>query len=195
MHVTNAAAWGYFDLASNQWVITALPARHSKMIKPMLPRVCIDPVVVGLVSESASVRFGLKEGTPVVCSIGDNQAQVYAKLNALPCPAHFAEVAPRFHGERSDPSSTASIGGLTPSAFSIASLYHGLCAGIAENIKQLMPAKYTSSVTRLIGSGSALVRNRALQAHVERVFGLPVTVVAESDAAVGAALAAMSVTH
>lgn len=51
-----------------------------------------------------------------------------------------------------------------------------------------------NGVTRIIGGGSAFVRNPILQKELEEVYQLPITLDSRGDAAYGAALAAMKST-
>ena len=44
-------------------------------------------------------------------------------------------------------------------------------------------------VQRVVGSGSALVRNRVLQRHAEEVLGMPLVIKEGVDAPLGAAMA------
>ena len=102
-------------------------------------------------------------------------------------------VHPHFLGERHDPERRASIDGITLDNFSLGAIAHALAEGICANLRDMLPAALRAGRTRVVASGNALERNPALRKAAEAVFGLPVQLSGQAEAAaVGAARNAAS---
>jgi sedoheptulokinase len=113
-----------------------------------------------------------------------------ARLNELGLSAEQAlEVRPSFLGERHDPHSRGTIGGIGLHSFQMGPLARGLAEGIMTQLKQMLPPWAMIGRERVVGSGNALHRNPLLQQAAETVFALPLTLGEQGEeAAVGAAL-------
>jgi len=63
-----------------------------------------------------------------------------------------------------------------------------------ENVEQMMSREFLDlhGVQRIVGTGSALLKNQVLQKQVEQVFGLPLVLSENADASTGAALAVIA---
>ena len=104
------------------------------------------------------------------------------------------KVTPRLWGERHNPEERGRVSNLTSSNISLGDVTLALCQGLAENFQETMSKEFLRlhGIRRIVGCGSALVKNGLLQKHLEQVFGLPLVLSDSSDASVGAALAAIS---
>jgi len=73
----------------------------------------------------------------------------------------------------------------------LGSLTRSLCRGLVENLGSMLSGSQLQEVgiNRLLGSGGALTRNPVLQYEVSEVYQLPLTMVGEREACLGAALA------
>ncbi|XP_038059434.1 sedoheptulokinase-like [Patiria miniata] len=100
-------------------------------------------------------------------------------------------ICPTLYGERHVPSQHASIQNLTTANTSIGDTTRALCRGIVRNLHDMMSRKDLTDrgVTRIIGCGSGLLRNKVLMQELERMFQLPVEYRQGGDAAEGAAIA------
>ncbi len=111
----------------------------------------------------------------------DDALEQYGKAPTL-------RVDTRFCGTRADPSARGAITNISPENFTPEQLMLGFADGIAEELYSMyrfMP----SGQTRLIGSGNGMRRNKALRRSVEKIFGMPVELVAnDEEAAFGAAI-------
>lgn len=99
-------------------------------------------------------------------------------------------VTPTILGERHNPLSLGQVTNISTSNLSLGHVIRGLCHGVLDNIKSMMPAELLlqAGVTRIVGSGSALTRNEVLRQEAERAFSLPVVYGQNADSAVGVAL-------
>ncbi|XP_006275251.2 sedoheptulokinase [Alligator mississippiensis] len=99
-------------------------------------------------------------------------------------------ICPTVFGERHEPEQLASVTGIAASDLSLGHVTRGLCRGIVQNLRSMLPAECLreAGVKRILGSGSALSRNEVLRQEVERAFPFPVVYGKDVDAAVGAAL-------
>ena len=116
--------------------------------------------------------------------------QIYRKLNDLGLQTRDTfEFHPHFCGERHDPGLRGFIMGLDLNNFSLGCVARSLARGIAQNLKDMLPAYCLENRARIVGSGNCLRKNPLVQKMVEEVFGLPLEL-SESveEAAVGAAL-------
>ncbi|XP_077996297.1 sedoheptulokinase-like [Glandiceps talaboti] len=99
-------------------------------------------------------------------------------------------ISPTIFGERHVPNQRASVMNITAENVGLGHLGRAVCRGIISNLYNMMPREFLveSGVNRIIGSGSALIRNKVLQEEIEALFQLPVIYGQGGDAAVGAAL-------
>ncbi|XP_026274872.1 sedoheptulokinase [Frankliniella occidentalis] len=106
--------------------------------------------------------------------------------------AGLATVSPTLLGERHDPSMRAVVSNLDPGNLGLGAVFRALCKGVVSNLHHMMPREVfvRHGVQRIVGGGSALVRNQLLQAEVSTAYQMPVHFTQSGDAAVGAALAA-----
>ena len=96
---------------------------------------------------------------------------------------------PSFLGERDDPAARGRIDGLTMDNFDCGKVAAALARGLAENLRRMLPAEFTSGKSRLVVSGNGFRRNTALCRAAELVFSLPLEKSAfTEEAACGAAL-------
>lgn len=112
------------------------------------------------------------------------------------------KIHPILFGERHCPEERASVAGIGPSSLGLGPITKALCAGLVDNIHEMMPKEelLSSGVQRLLGVGSALARNKILQSRVKEKYGSPkseneedkpqleVVFTSAGDAAFGAAL-------
>ena len=101
------------------------------------------------------------------------------------------------HGERHNPSERgATVSNITASNTSLREVYCAVSCGIIANLRAMMSETILTDagIMRIVGTGSALARNRVLQHEVSSQFRLPLILHEDcnSDAAVGAALAVVS---
>lgn len=103
------------------------------------------------------------------------------------------KVNPKLWGERHTPEERGRVSNLTCSNISLGDVTLALGQGFVENFEKMMSREFLRShgIQRIVGCGSALVKNKVLQKQVEQVFGLPLVINDSSDASVGAALAAV----
>ena len=104
------------------------------------------------------------------------------------------KVIPTLWGERHTPDKRGQVSNLTSDNISFGDVSLALCQGLVENLQEMMSKEFLQShgIQRIVGTGSALMKNQVLQKQVEQVFGLPLVLSDSSEASVGAALAAVS---
>ena len=97
--------------------------------------------------------------------------------------------------ERHMPDRRAEVSNLSSDStcISLGDVGLSLCRGLVENLHEMMPKEFLHlhGVQRIVGTGSALIRNQVLQKQVEQVFGLPLVMSDNSEESVGAAMAAI----
>lgn len=100
------------------------------------------------------------------------------------------KVRPTILGERHDTSSLGLVSNISASNVSLGHLTRALCQGIVENIVAMLPPQLLleSGVKKIVGSGSALIRNEVLRQEAERAFPFPVQYSEDADSAVGVAM-------
>ena len=103
-------------------------------------------------------------------------------------------VLPTFWGERHTPDQKGEICNVSSDNITLGDAGLALCRGLIENMQRMVSRDFLlcHSVQRIVGTGSALMRNPVLQKQVEQVYGLPLVLRGSVDASVGAALAVMS---
>ena len=144
----------------------------------------------------------LKEWVMELCQIAPNTDNVFAHLitaghkkmtSARSKGDEQIMIVPRVFGERHDPGSRASANTIGPMNTSLGCLFAALCRGLVRNLHELMPLSFLKAVgvTTIAGTGNALLRNSVLQVAVSDCYHLPVSLCANADASVGAALSAL----
>ena len=101
-------------------------------------------------------------------------------------------IKPTLNGERHQPEIRASVSNIMADNLSLGHVTRALCRGIVDNLNSMLPKERImgDGIQRIVGCGSALMRNKILQEELEAMYdGLPVVYQAEEDAAVGAAIA------
>uniref|UniRef100_UPI00358DF2A7 sedoheptulokinase isoform X1 n=1 Tax=Myxine glutinosa TaxID=7769 RepID=UPI00358DF2A7 len=103
------------------------------------------------------------------------------------------EVRPTPLGERHLPTMRASVLHATPYNLSLGHVSRALCRGLADTIAALIPPGQLAlaGVRAVSGTGTPLEENAVLREELERALGLPVTLMARSNSAVGAAKVAL----
>ncbi|XP_033112133.1 sedoheptulokinase-like [Anneissia japonica] len=106
-------------------------------------------------------------------------------------------IKPTIHGERHAPNAKGSVTNITPFNMDVGHLSKALCRGLIENLLEMLPREIlcTAGVERIVGCGSALLRNKMLQEELERAYCLPVELTTDSNAAVGGAIALLNFWH
>ncbi|XP_075220557.1 sedoheptulokinase-like isoform X2 [Lycorma delicatula] len=101
-------------------------------------------------------------------------------------------VIPTLLGERHVPQQNASVLNIDPGNLSLSKMFKAICKGIITNLHSFIPREMLldANISRILGIGSALLRNEVLQNEVRQCYQLPVVFVQGGDAAWGAALAA-----
>lgn len=126
-------------------------------------------------------------------------ASIWERINALAddnADNTDLVVTPTLFGERHNPTMRASVTNITAHNTSLGSVYTSLSRGIITNLHSMMSHDFllAGGVERIVGSGTAVVKNAVIRREIERQFSLPLVLSdgKEADAAVGAALAVMS---
>lgn len=103
-------------------------------------------------------------------------------------------VVPTLWGERHIPDQRGQVSNITSDNISLGDVGVALCRGLMENVKEMMSREFLHfhGMQRIVGTGSALIRNQVLQKQVEQVFGLPLVLSENADASTGAALAVIA---
>ena len=103
------------------------------------------------------------------------------------------KVDPTFWGERYIPDQRGQVSNVTPENISLGDIGVALSHGLVENVQKMMSREFLKShgVQRIVGTGSALMKNQVLQRQVEQVFGLPLVLRENVDASTGAAFAVL----
>ncbi|KAF6199103.1 hypothetical protein GE061_007128 [Apolygus lucorum] len=111
---------------------------------------------------------------------------------ASKCEDSDLEVKPTLLGERGDPTTHASVSNITLGNISLGKTFKASCVGVITNLHRMMPRELLleNNISRILGTGSALSKNKILQEEVKMIYQLPVVFDSKSDAALGAALAA-----
>lgn len=101
------------------------------------------------------------------------------------------QIRPTLLGERHEPHVSASVSNINLGNLGLGQVFRALCHGLLENLHNMMPRDNLSkaNITRIVGNGSGLSRNKVLQKEVQRLYQLPLVFTAGGDAAKGAALA------
>ena len=142
----------------------------------MLQRHCIPVLLVGFAAPETKIWEKLQ-------SLGEED------------PGTDLQIVPTLYGERHSPNQRASVANITLSNTSLDDVFCALCKGIIGNLHSMMSQDFlmAAGVQRIIGSGTAIVRNSALRREVEKQYKLPLVLSEDSDAdsAVGVAIAVL----
>ncbi len=119
-------------------------------------------------------------------------AALYDKIDALALAAmddaDLPAVQPHFLGERHDPALRGSVEKLTLENYTPGKLAAALALGIVENLQRSLPEAFWKGRRRLLISGNAIRKTRALQAACVKCFGVePIPAEGNEEAARGAA--------
>ncbi|XP_034033398.1 sedoheptulokinase isoform X2 [Thalassophryne amazonica] len=99
-------------------------------------------------------------------------------------------LSPTILGERHNPLHLGQVTNISTSNLSLGHVTRALCRGVLDNITSMMPAEslQQAGISRIIGTGSALARNKVFRQEMERAFTQPVTYRPNADSAIGVAL-------
>lgn len=122
-----------------------------------------------------------------------SDAELYDRIDALAVAALQDEdlpvVHPHFLGERHDPGVRGTLEELTLENFTPQKLAAALALGIIDNLRQMLPEELWQGRKRLLISGNAIRKTRALQVACVKCFGVkPIPTAGKEEAACGAAL-------
>ena len=101
-------------------------------------------------------------------------------------------IVPTIFGERHNPDEHASVTNITSQNTTLSCVYASLCRGVIDNLHSMMSKEYllAAGVTRIVGSGTTILKNAIIQRDIERCYKLPLMLYPGSsvDSALGAAL-------
>lgn len=100
------------------------------------------------------------------------------------------EFSPTFLGERHCPHVRASIMNMKTDNSNIIMIFRALCKGVIANIRSMASPELLKEkqITKIIATGSALLRNKVLQMELERQYSIPIECTRAVDSPMGAAL-------
>lgn len=100
-------------------------------------------------------------------------------------------IQPTILGERYMPDLTASATNITIGNIGLGQVFRSMCQGLLHNLHGMMPRDtlIEAEITRIVGNGSGLSRNKVLQQEVLQLYQLPLVFTSGGDAAKGAAMA------
>lgn len=75
---TNAAGWGFYDLAAGQWQPDKI--KQAKITPALLPEIKESGAVAGGLAPGCAKQWGLSAEIPVFAALGDNQASLLGTL-------------------------------------------------------------------------------------------------------------------
>ena len=105
------------------------------------------------------------------------------------------QITPTIYGERHNPNQRGCVENITPLNVSLGSVYTALCRGLINNLHGMMSQDFllAAGVQRIVGSGTAIMKNTIMQKEIENQYKLPLNLCegSEADSAVGAALAVL----
>lgn len=111
---------------------------------------------------------------------------------ASKCSSATLSVQPTLLGERYAPQQYGIVSNITTGNISLGQVFKSVCRGVIENLHSIMSREMliSNNISRILGVGSALIRNAVLQQEVRECYQLPVVFEKKGDAAWGAAIAA-----
>ncbi len=114
--------------------------------------------------------------------------------NAMDC-SDLPETVPSFLGERSAPDIRGTVSGITLDNFTPGKTAASLALGIIRNLRSTLPEELQRNRKKLLVSGNAVRRTRALQMACTKIFGIRPTVLTnKEEAACGAAILSAGLT-
>ncbi|XP_031350796.1 sedoheptulokinase-like isoform X2 [Photinus pyralis] len=122
------------------------------------------------------------------------QSQIWERVLALGLDDNTRsdlQVQPTLLCERHQPDVHASVTNINIGNLGLGQAFRALCHGLLQNLHNMMPRDILSKahITRIVGNGSGLSRNKVLQKEVQQLYQLPLVFTTGGDAAKGAALA------
>ncbi|KAH0819676.1 hypothetical protein GEV33_003118 [Tenebrio molitor] len=101
------------------------------------------------------------------------------------------KISPTCLGERHAPTVMASVTNINIGNLDLGKVFKALCNGLVVNLHSMMPRDVlqNANITRIVGNGSGLSRNKVLQNEVLNLYQLPLVFTTGGDAAKGAAMA------
>jgi len=113
----------------------------------------------------------------------------------MECPETDLVIVPSLYGERHNPNQRACVQNITPLNVSLGCVYAALCRGLISNLHSMMSQDFllAAGVQRIVGSGTAIVKNQIMKKEIESQYKLPLQLYegCQADSAVGAALAVL----
>ncbi|XP_028414121.1 sedoheptulokinase-like isoform X2 [Dendronephthya gigantea] len=98
-------------------------------------------------------------------------------------------IHPVLWGERHDPEQKAFVKDILPGSLSLGNIYNSICFGLLVNIHSMIDQFLTKyKVTKLVGTGNALLQNKMIQENVREIFRKDFETCEIADAAMGAAM-------
>lgn len=113
-------------------------------------------------------------------------------------PVASLKIQPTPFGERYQPDMTAMVTEIINRNLDLGSVFHSLCEGLVENMCKMLPRDLLmqNGVNRIVGTGSALIKNEVLQSDFHRLYQLPLVINENvGDAVKGAAIAILNACH
>lgn len=122
-----------------------------------------------------------------------SDGRIYDKLDTIALEEldspNLPHVLPHFQGERWDPTSRCTISNIDLYNFTIGKIAAGLLIGMANNLKENIPAECFENRKVIIGNGTFIRKSQALRKAIEKVFGLPLKLSSSTEeSASGAAI-------
>ncbi|GJQ85007.1 hypothetical protein Trydic_g3669 [Trypoxylus dichotomus] len=122
------------------------------------------------------------------------QSKVWEKIIALSMDENAVsdlKIQPTLLGERHLSEMGAVVKNINVGNLGLGQAFRALCHGLLENLHSMMSREMLSNanITRIVGNGSGLSRNKVLQNEVQQFYLLPLVFTTGGDAAKGAAMA------
>ena len=111
----------------------------------------------------------------------------------MDCTETDLQVCPTLYGERHDANQRATVSNITLHNTTLGSVFYALSRGIINNLHSMMSQDFllAAGVKCIVGSGTAVIKNKIIQREIEQQYKLPLSLGNEThaDAAIGAAMA------
>ena len=122
-----------------------------------------------------------------------HDADIYDLMDKLACRdmdcSDLPEIVPSFLGERNAPELRGNIGGLTLENYTPGKTAAALALGIIRNLRSTLPPELLEGRQKLVVSGNAVRKSKALQQACTKIFSIvPSVQESREEAACGAAL-------
>ncbi len=130
--------------------------------------------------------------------LGVPESKIWDRLQALgqDCPNTDLLICPTIFGERHNPGQRATVSNITAQNITLGSVFSALCVGVVTNLHSMMTQDFllAAGIKKIIGSGTAVIKNTMLQQEIIRQYKLPLELSdgSQADAAVGAAMAMLN---